>query len=438
MDRSAMHFVDSDITGTSGLDEWTSDNFAFPAADPAKISISTMAELAKIGIDDAYPLNGDYELIANLDADVAPYNTGAGWTPIGDWIVPLANNAFSGTFDGKHHTISNLYIHEPTTNATGLFGSLYNATIENLNLIDINYTTGNSPGQVFGGLVGYTSGNNSLGENIYVTGQITINKTDSIGLVIAGMVGWCGSAGQSEWLKCGCKVDIICSGNGRSNIFWIVGGFCAKPGHDKFVDCYCQGRIYHDTDPTKSIFASGMFGDVGWGTAPDNEYTRCYSAMNIDMDASFTGGWVYWETDPVESTYTDNHWDKTIAPTLDDKYRDAPLDIIGVDSETTIAMYQQATYENWDFDTVWKIDEGNDYPTHQWQDQNPFQIKTGEQNRTTTMPTDRSHLNGETVQILEDGTVSPTQTVTNGTVTLTGTVNHVGLQYISKLKPMKI
>ncbi len=60
------------------------------------------------------------------------------------------------------------------------------------------------------------------------------------------------------------------------------------------------------------------------------------------------------------------------------------------------------------------------------------------QNRTTAMPTDYSHLNGQTVQILEDGEVSADQVVTNGAVTTTGTVNHIGLKFISTIKPTKI
>ena len=50
------------------------------------------------------------------------------------------------------------------------------------------------------------------------------------------------------------------------------------------------------------------------------------------------------------------------------------------------------------------------------------------------------HLEGETVAILGDGAVFPTQTVTNGEITLPETVSvcHIGLPYTYKLKPMRM
>lgn len=65
-------------------------------------------------------------------------------------------------------------------------------------------------------------------------------------------------------------------------------------------------------------------------------------------------------------------------------------------------------------------------------------IKTGEQNRTTAMPTNRSHLEGEIVDILEDGVVQPDQTVTNGGVTGITGVAHIGLNYVTTIKPSKL
>ena len=34
----------------------------------------------------------------------------------------------------------------------------------------------------------------------------------------------------------------------------------------------------------------------------------------------------------------------------------------GGEGKTTEEMMKQTTYSGWDFDTVWKIDENNDYP----------------------------------------------------------------------------
>ena len=58
----------------------------------------------------------------------------------------------------------------------------------------------------------------------------------------------------------------------------------------------------------------------------------------------------------------------------------------------------------------------------------------------STVVTGIDHLEGETVSILADGELQDDQVVTNGTVTLTGTVSnyHIGLKFISKLLSMKI
>ena len=50
-------------------------------------------------------------------------------------------------------------------------------------------------------------------------------------------------------------------------------------------------------------------------------------------------------------------------------------DVAEINKTANIPMMQQATFNpgdpegssNWDFDGVWAIDEGNDYPTFQWE-----------------------------------------------------------------------
>ena len=52
------------------------------------------------------------------------------WTPMGNY-----QNPFTGTFDGKGHTISGLYFNESTTFYVGLFGYI-NGTIKNVGVVD--------------------------------------------------------------------------------------------------------------------------------------------------------------------------------------------------------------------------------------------------------------------------------------------------------------
>ncbi|MBN2841652.1 MAG: hypothetical protein JXM68_01090, partial [Sedimentisphaerales bacterium] len=61
-----------------------------------------------------WDLADTYNLMADLD--LSAYSAGSGWVPLGDNIT-----AFTGTFEGNGHTISNLTILAPT-NYQGLFG----------------------------------------------------------------------------------------------------------------------------------------------------------------------------------------------------------------------------------------------------------------------------------------------------------------------------
>ena len=61
------------------------------------------------------------------------------------------------------------------------------------------------------------------------------------------------------------------------------------------------------------------------------------------------------------------------------------------------------------------------------------------QERTTAFPQDRAHLNGELVDVVDDGVVGADQTVAGGTLPSmpTGTY-HIGLNYTTTVKPMRL
>ena len=54
-----------------------------------------------------------------------------GWAPIGDF-----SNSYTATFDGRGHTISNLYINRPSASDVGLFGVLgAGSNLRNLGIV---------------------------------------------------------------------------------------------------------------------------------------------------------------------------------------------------------------------------------------------------------------------------------------------------------------
>ncbi|MBQ9197301.1 MAG: hypothetical protein IJ662_13850 [Clostridia bacterium] len=97
----------------------------------AVVEIATAEDLAAINSN----LSGSYVLTADIDLG------GKEWTPIGSFVqlgqegeeaeMPDLSYAFTGTFDGQGHTISNLVIEQPDKWTLGLFGCVANAQIGN-------------------------------------------------------------------------------------------------------------------------------------------------------------------------------------------------------------------------------------------------------------------------------------------------------------------
>jgi hypothetical protein len=105
--------------------------------------------------------HADYALCNNIDLGNVPF------TPIGTNSI-----SFEGTFDGNGHAICNLTVSTSSRDYVGLFGSAYDATIENLTLKGATVTQGGCDGT--GALLGYASGdshvNNVTACNVSVTG----------------------------------------------------------------------------------------------------------------------------------------------------------------------------------------------------------------------------------------------------------------------------
>ncbi len=136
-------------------------------AVPNKIEISSFEELQKIGNDIAYPLTANYELIKDIDA------SGSNFKPIGDGV-----HAFSGMFDGKNHTISNLTIDEPNRDFTDMFGYTEYARVMNLTLKNAKVTGSWN----VGALAGET-------DNSVVTNVVSLNG-DVLGTsFVGGLIG---------------------------------------------------------------------------------------------------------------------------------------------------------------------------------------------------------------------------------------------------------
>ena len=122
------------LTADDGVISWVKQDAA-----AAVIEIATAEELAAVNQN----LSGNYVLTADIDLN------GCEWSPLGVFMpgsdengqpteFPDLNCAFTGTFDGNGHTISNFTISQGESYTAGLFGCLANASISNLTVKDVS------------------------------------------------------------------------------------------------------------------------------------------------------------------------------------------------------------------------------------------------------------------------------------------------------------
>lgn len=219
------------------------------------------------------------------------------WTPIGFNSNEEVGNEpyFSGTFDGKNYTISNLKIDVTDKGGVGFFGAVHNATFKNftLNNVDIkaieseNNPANSSgaegkPNYIVGGHIGAVAGYDAQTgaisfNNVHVTGLIKIEGETRAaqGQRIGGIFG--GRSSSSVEFN-----DVSVSGSDGS----YIKGYCSTAG----VMGQTQGagtftNVHTDIDIHAVTFgAGGIIGIARYGST----FNNCSSAGDITLDASKT------------------------------------------------------------------------------------------------------------------------------------------------------
>jgi hypothetical protein len=317
----------------------------------AQIEIATVEDLRKIGASaysETHPLNGSYVLINDIDLSGVE-----NWVPIGMQTGHTFNTAgnaltnFTGTFDGRNHVIKNLtysftgnYDGLAFGNAEltgGLFGRIGNGTIKNLVLK--NFTiTGNCAGALAAALAPCTI------ENVSVIG-CTISGGSEIG-------GLSGRTNNNLQIIKNCYIDPTTKIIGGTK----VGGFIGNIGQAinvTMTNCYTAATM-KGTDE-KTVF--GVIGDFG---TPGNPGNMAFNAVFVMAQAA------------VGTTLEPMTPDNTKIGIEGSSYF-ACIDffpsVADTAAVTLAALKEKTTYTNagWDFDAVWKIEDGK-FPIFQWQD----------------------------------------------------------------------
>lgn len=206
---------------------------------------------------------------------------------------------FFGTFNGNGYIISNLTINT-TKRYSGLFGRLNNATIIKLGIENVNIQ---STAEYVGGLVGSLESKSYISE-CYVTGRV----------------------------------------RGRSNVGGLVG---SASGNSTLINNYTICDVGGGGEVNNVI--GGLIGQIDGVNIRYN-----YSASTISANIGYRGSFYGYIRSGSTNSYANNFLDGTIG------YGNTGGSAIK--SVPTSQMMQQATFQNWDFENVWGINEGESYP----------------------------------------------------------------------------
>ncbi len=233
------------------------------------IGITTAAQLASIGTNDSYPLNGSYKLMD--DISLSDYDS---WTPIG------ASSAFSGTFEGNAKKITGLKVNYTGDNA-GLFG-IVSGSVKNLSVtgtVTVNVSTSETKTISAGILAGKTEWFATI-DTCATSGAVTatLNSSASGGFfggsntVYAG--GAIGNNGSMVTLsvvshKSG-AVKATCTSTGGANSTAYAGGVAGKSS-STVEDCYNVADVSATATSTKTgkAYSGGL---SGYGAAHKTSY----------------------------------------------------------------------------------------------------------------------------------------------------------------------
>ena len=168
--------------------------------------------------------SGEYGLCAVLTADIT-LDSSEAWTP----IVPDNTHYYTGTFDGKGHTISGLNVTGEFMYA-GLFGTVKDGTIKSLTVAG-KVSPSNSQ-CIVGGIVGYASKAviKNCSNHCSVTGRTTS--------IIGGIAGFNSSGAIIDCYNVG-TISVI-------NYAEAIGGIVGS-NSGTISNCYNVGTVSNDT-----------------------------------------------------------------------------------------------------------------------------------------------------------------------------------------------
>lgn len=355
-------------------------SFAFVGGSGAEndpYQISTCVELQSIHSN----VSLSYLLVNDIDCNGFDFGDGKGFMPLGS-----SNYNFTGTLDGNNYTVFNLKIDRPDQLNVGLMGylgltgSVKNISVRNGSVTGSNYT---------GGIVGYARGNGNASNGVIanVSYQGNVKGSGNVGgvigyaytrtithsyaevnvssnnSVVGGFAGYLSGADIVDNHAVGTVISTYSNASSIGGFAGVHNGGTSRRFEQNFADCEVKGYVHvggligtAQSSNLTNNYALGQVtgtenvgGLVGHSSGGYNIINNNFSAAKVS-GVSYVGGLI---GRIYEGQVTNSYWDKE---------RSGQAFSAGGTPKTTTEMYQQATYANWDFNNIWFIDEGVNYP----------------------------------------------------------------------------
>jgi hypothetical protein len=306
------------------------------------IPVSDYFDLLLIGRVGTHPLDGNYELVSDIDMSVTRV-----FEPIGTRGAP-----FRGVFRGNGYRIHGLYMDRRNSDDAGLFGYVENALISGVHLT-ADVVGRNNVGLLAGAAVntiidscvteGTVRGASGVGGLAGYAGVTLISRVASTARVDGGEseVGGLIGAGVGSFMALSRFAGSV---NGAQ---FFTGGLAGRYNGGAVQHSYSVGSV------TGRVVVGGLIGEASGRAA----LIQCYSAGSVVGTGLGTGG--------LAGTLGAMGGGRATACFWDIGRSGRASSALGT-GKTSAEMILSSTYAGWDFEDVWDINDGSGYPRLRW------------------------------------------------------------------------
>ena len=308
------------------------------AQSSSAIPIATFSDLRKIGNDPAYPLDANYELVRDIDASdsrVRPFE------PIGDFSRP-----FSGSFYGRGgavFVVRNLYINSPQSGHVGLFGVIrYDGVVGNVGVVADSIIGHFAVGTLAGTNNGRIS--TCYGAGVVVAGREQSNAGGLVGANTGEISGSYSVASVDGRENVGGLVGLLAANSGGEVLRSFAGGSVRGANNVGGLVGHVFGGVIRESFSFSGVFGKGGSSVVGGLVGRDFAVDAPWNDRGITLRDS-----AYVRAAEVSGSY----WDVGASG--------VSVSSGGV-GKSSAEMMMRETFAGWDFDDIWSIVEGVQYP----------------------------------------------------------------------------